>query len=73
LHWLEQDPSCPTCRRQLLETSSQNATSYVRPRESWSLAAWGRLLRHNVNPPVVSTVENSSSLESLAEQVTNLT
>lgn len=70
LHWLEQDPSCPTCRRQLLETSSQNATSSVRPRESWSLAAWGRLLQHNVNnPPVVSTVENSSSLESLAEQL----
>lgn len=73
LHWLEQDPSCPTCRRQLLETNSLNPISYLSPRESWPLTAWSRLLQPNPNSSSpVSIVENSSSLESLAEQVSLL-
>ena len=72
LHWLEQDPTCPTCRRQLLQGSEEaNRTPHPRSREntsSMSWTGWSRLLQQNTDTPVVAAAENSQ-LESLAEQV----
>lgn len=76
LRWLEQDPSCPTCRRQLLQNngSSAEATSVSsRPRENagwreWSWSSYSQLLQQNAETTLPASAENSQ-LESLAEQV----
>jgi len=76
LHWLEQDPSCPTCRRQLLKASSENSNNQERqtrdnPRGgwiSWSWTGWSRLLHQSIDIPAAE----NSQLESLAEQVHQL-
>ena len=73
LHWLEQDPTCPTCRRQLLEDGSKEtlSTSQSRPRENASFISWtgwSRIFQQNADTPAVAAAENSQ-LESLAEQV----
>ena len=73
LQWLEQDPSCPTCRRQLLTTKSDNSGSQERQTRdnpgggwvSWSWTGWTRLLNHSIDIPAAE----NSQLESLAEQV----
>ncbi|KAI9564188.1 hypothetical protein GHT06_007926 [Daphnia sinensis] len=73
LHWLEQDPTCPTCRRQLLEDDSKNGVLGLQSRSrdnasftSWT--SWSRLLQQNADASLGSASENSQ-LESLAEQV----
>ncbi|XP_046644514.1 E3 ubiquitin-protein ligase AMFR-like [Daphnia pulicaria] len=74
LHWLEQDPTCPTCRRQLLEDGSKETTSSSRPRETASFISWtgwNRLFQQNTDTPVVAAAENSQ-LEALADQVLQL-
>jgi len=76
LQWLEQDPSCPTCRRQLLTTKSDNSGSQERQTRdnpgggwvSWSWTGWTRLLNHSIDIPAAE----NSQLESLAEQVHQL-
>ena len=71
MHWLEQDPTCPTCRRQLLEDGSKETASNSRPRENASFISWtgwNRLFQQNTDTPVVAVAENSQ-LEALAEQV----
>ena len=72
LHWLEQDPSCPTCRRQLLKDNSENSNSQERQTRdnsggwiSWSWTGWSRLLQQSIDIPAAE----NSQLESLAEQV----
>lgn len=75
LHWLEQDPSCPTCRRQLLKDNSENSNSQQRQTRdnsggwiSWSWTGWSRLLQQSIDIPAAE----NSQLESLAEQVHQL-
>lgn len=73
LHWLEQDPTCPTCRRQLLKAGSEKVgvPSRSRTRDNASFMSWigwSRLLQQNVDTSVTTAAENSQ-LESLAEQV----
>lgn len=79
LRWLEQDPSCPTCRRQLLQNngSSAEATSVSsRPRENagwreWSWSSYSQLLQQNAETTLPASAENSQ-LESLAEQIVQM-
>lgn len=75
LHWLEQDPTCPTCRRHLMRRDSEDSSAQMRPREnrwmSWpSWTSWQRLFQRPADSSVLSAAENSQ-LERLAEQVCN--
>ena len=79
LHWLEQDASCPTCRRQLLQNGATESSSASQPRlprenagwTAWSWTSWSRLLQQNANDVASPAAAENSQLESLAEQVLN--